>query len=203
MKKILPFITLLLLSCSTENKKTENAVGKKEVKTETSEASESPTETTTPERKTSEKKDYYGSFFKVSYPQDFRPAPDGPKAKYPEGDQEYIETDEAVFTAPDGVVQFYVYSPQWGGNCSWEEAMENEKLIDSKSNEQEQEVGGVTTTTYLTFEAKDHSYTRSVFIQTTETTKKAFGVKYPNTETYNLYKPEYVEFKKSLVQYAD
>lgn len=197
---------LVLISCSeeTNEKKSEKAAEKKEVAADIdSSATETKEAAPKADRVVADKKDYYGSFFKISYPQDFKSSPDGPKDTYPESDMEYIETDEAVFTSQDGVVQFYVFSPQWGGTSKWESALENEKLVSSKTTEQEQEIGGMSTITYMTFEAKDGSYTRSISIKETENTKMAFGVKYPDIETYRLFKPEYLEFKKSLEQFAD
>ena len=148
-------------------------------------------------------KDYHGRFFKVSVPEDFTGSPDGPKDTYPESDKEYIETDEAKFLSPDGEVEFYIYSPQWGGEASYEVAKENEKLISSKSSEKNTDLDGLVITTYTTFGAKDGSYTRAMVSIETENTNKTFGIMFKSQEAYDLYKAEYLKFKKSLEQYAD
>ncbi len=56
---------------------------------------------------------FKGEWFKIDYPLDFGVHPAGPSEVFNE--YEFIATDEASFTSPDEEVQFFVYSPQWGG----------------------------------------------------------------------------------------
>ncbi len=202
-------ISLLLASCGSDSAeatsdKSDKSKDKKEQKNSSNSAVSDPekveVEFTRPETGT---KDFYGAFFKVSYPEDFKASPDGPMHQYPESDKEYVQTDEARFLSPDGDVEFYIFSPQWGGATPYTDPFEGEKLVNSDTKEKETDIDGVITTTYLTFEGKDQSYTRAAVLIETDQTVKVFGVKFKNQEVYKLYKPEYLAFKKSLEQYAD
>ena len=154
-------------------------------------------------------KDYKGVWFKVTYPANFTAEQEGP--------------DEASFTSPDSLAQFYVYSPQWSGNpVSYLQALPTE-TVESDTN-----TPNVTSSTnsygtiyskkvtrYVTFAAKDGSYKRS-FVSITagyvtspsgvdysSETHMVFGIKYKDQATYDKYLNDYLAFKKSLVQYAD
>jgi hypothetical protein len=206
MKKIITFTlaSLFIFSCSSEEKKADAKEKKEEApKNETKdEVSETPDEPKEEIRKV-DTKAYYGSFFKVDYPSDFIASPDGPTDTYPESEKEYVSTDEATFVSPNGDMEFFVFSPQWGGSTNYTEALKTEKITSEKTDEKQTEYNGLVKTTWITFEPTDKSYMRACVIKETENTKMVFGIKYKNMDVYKLYKPEYLAFKKSLVQYAD
>ena len=139
-------------------------------------------------------KTYETSWFSAEYPASFL-AKGSLQSKT---DEEGF--DSAVFTSPDGEVEFYVFAPQWGGEptdivlkgyekeSAREEIKSNHKIIRSWS-----------------ITAKDGSYTRS-YQETKhefENGIKVVGVKYNNFATYKKYKSDYLAFKKSIRQFAD
>jgi hypothetical protein len=161
-------------------------------------------------------KDHKGAWFKISYPVNFI-------AKM-EGTINYSgNSDEASFTSPDASVQFYVYSPLWGGNpVSYLKALPMETIesdistssVSSFTNKYGT-ISDKKVTRWVTFADKNGSYKRSfvsiksgVFDQPDKYDNDAqfhhvFGIKYKDDATYNQYLDDYLAFKKSLVQYAD
>jgi hypothetical protein len=147
--------------------------------------------------------EYHGSYFDITYPATFTARP-----AFPTGERDgvlLVVTDEAYFTSPDKTVEFFVYSPQWGG--------EPENYLIEGDNESflsESEDPSATTDTVVfraTVKANDGSYFRSW-----ESTRnqlgdtqlhKVFGIKYKDQAAYNKYQADYLAFKKSLVQSAD
>jgi hypothetical protein len=135
---------------------------------------------------------YKGAYFEVKYPEGFRARPSLRSDENP---------DSAFFTAPDGSVEFYVYSPIWNGEPT-----------DIEINEAREEYVSQNTQTNagikirrVTIRAKDGSYLRS--FEDTENTntnnRTVFGIKYRNQAAYNKYRQTYLTFKKSIRQFAD
>jgi hypothetical protein len=136
---------------------------------------------------TSESLTYTGTWFDVKYPAGF--------------DVSGTENaDEAKFTSPDKKVEFFVYSPQWGGNpAEYLNLGVNEELVSEKTDQN---------TYSATIKDKSGSYTRSYLSiknpeGTDSETHKVFGIKYTDQAAYDKYKEAYTAFKNSLVQYAD
>lgn len=138
-------------------------------------------------------KTFQGAWFKVKYPADF--IAHGSMAA-----NSSDEFDSATFTSPDNTVEFYIYSPQWNGEAidislKSNETQGSSKHDDSKTRHVE----------WWTIEAKDKSYTRS-YQKTTDKSSNTIsivGLKYKNQESYKKYKEQYLDFKASLIQFAD
>jgi hypothetical protein len=145
---------------------------------------------------------YGGYYFDVYYPESFTAFPANDKEDY---GRPYAETDEAFFTSPDGEVEFFIYSPLWSGEPeNYTKIAENEKLVSEETKEYDE---GDTRIRWVTIEDKDGSYTRS-FVSKYEQISfseihHVFGIKYKNQAAYEKYKSAYLDFKNSLVQYAD
>lgn len=141
---------------------------------------------------------YYGNWFSIEYPATFTANPTEPVATF--DNYSFVETDEANFLSPDGAIEFFVYSPQWGGEPdSYLTTFENEELIDEK----ETVTPSAVTQRWITFKDVSGLYTRSVVSIKSESTHLVFGIKYKNAQVYEMYKESYIRFKKSLRQYAD
>lgn len=143
---------------------------------------------------------FNGQWFSIAYPEDFIPHPDLPLDTF--DDYEYVVTDEAVFAAPNGDVEFFVFSPQWGGNPeSYWDALPNEEIESEKTTVDEIDPNRVYR--WVTFKDKKGIYQRSYYSKRTESTHLVFGIKYKDQATYDAFKPAYDAFKNSLQQYAD
>jgi len=146
-------------------------------------------------------KRYTGSWFSILVPAGFEASP-ALEA------EDRVETEDARFTSPDGAVEFYVYSPQWGGTTDYFGLAAGEVMADESVTEKGEGLNA-TTMEYKTVRAKDGSYTRStVFISKGEAdagsmTQHGFGIRYKDQASYDKYKEAYMEFKESLEQYAD
>ncbi len=131
-----------------------------------------------------------GSWFDVKYPPGFA-ARAGAE-------------DSAFFTSPDGKIEFYVYSPLWGGDAAGDVGLKSttERLVEEKT-----QVDGPKTTHWVTIAAKDGSYTRSwVDIKDDNygsPVNHTFGITYKDAAAYAGWRDAYLAFKGSLVQYAD
>ncbi len=134
---------------------------------------------------------FKGAWFDISYPSSFTVL-QGIKCQSMDG------VESAFFISPDKSVEFYVYSPQWSGEASDIVLKSDEKLASEKTD-----VKGNQTIKWFTISAKDGSYTRSYVQTITESTNQVFGIKYKNQSSFDKYKNEYLNFKKSLVQFAD
>lgn len=155
---------------------------------------------------TKETMEYRGSWFAVKYPKGFTASPVSPSEMY-EG-KEHVTTDEARFLSSDKSVEFFIYSPQWGGNPeNYLDLASSETLVSEKS-----ENGGAgmekQVTKWATIKAKDGSYTRSYVsmkdqVDTGSDTHHVFGIKYKDQASYDKYKEAYIAFKASLEQFAD
>ncbi len=158
---------------------------------------------------------YKGSWFDIKYPKNFTPSPTEPLQN--EGDNQKIlaiRTNEAYFTAPDKAVEFFVFSPIWGGNpINYLQITSDEELVSEKTSMSGPD-SNKKIIKWVTLKAKDNTYYRSyVSIKQRDTSNTSiddepglhyvFGIKYQNQETYQKYKKAFEDFKSSLVQYAD
>jgi hypothetical protein len=145
---------------------------------------------------------YNGDYFSVQYPSNFIAQPLEPTDQI--DDYEFIRTDEATFTSPDGEVEFFVYSPLWGGEPEFYlEFLDNEELTEEKESIETDEFGQEKTIQWMTFTDKDGNYSRSYVSTKTESTFLVFGIKSFNDAAYEKYKERYLKFKESLQQFAD
>jgi hypothetical protein len=149
-----------------------------------------------------EYKAYNGNYFTVQYPSNFITHPFEPTDQMDEYD--FISTDEATFTSPDGEVEFFVYSPLWGGAPeSYLEARENEEITTEKETCDNSIEGWPKIIKWVTYTDKNGAYTRSYVSTKTESTDLVFGIKSINDAAYEKYKEHYLKFKESLEQFAD
>lgn len=138
---------------------------------------------------------YRGAWFEVKYPANFSIRPSQRSSSSTSG------YDSVFFTAPDGSVEFYVFSPQWNGQPS--DIQINSQSETVVSQETVQRSGKIIRR--MTIKARDGSYLRS-YEDTEDTitnTRKVFAIKYANTAAYNRYRQSYLIFKNSLTQFAD
>lgn len=147
---------------------------------------------------------YSGMWFDIQYPSLFTARP-GRAYCIPEAG-----CDSAYFSSPDGAIEFYVFSPQWGGDPMVDLAVNpvTERQVDEKTAvDSSDAVFGPRTTRWVTIAAKDGSYTRSYVDIVDENggspVRHAFGIRYKDQATYNEWRDSYLKFKASLVQYSD
>ncbi|NSW58037.1 MAG: hypothetical protein HPY44_18690 [Armatimonadetes bacterium] len=139
---------------------------------------------------------YQGPWFDIDYPAGFSVSGDtfdlDPRGR--------LYSDAALFLSPGGApVQFYVYSPQWSGKSEWAQPRADEKLGEVRTERR-----GSKTVTWTSVTGPG-GYTRA-WVETVDemtNTNHVFGIKYRNQAAYSKYKAKYLEFKESLVQYAD
>ena len=136
---------------------------------------------------------YTGPWFKVSVPPGFRTEA---RELRMAGDRK--EFDGVSCYSPDGAVEFYVYSPQWSGTPKWISKRAGEKQISVST-----EGAGAKKITYLTLKGpkgyRSYADTRNSQLNT----RVVFGFAYRNQAAYKKYRPMYMKFKQSLVQFAD
>jgi hypothetical protein len=164
---------------------------------------------------------YDGAFFSVEYPPGFTVRPSlRAGLSFPEREP----YESAFFTSPDGLVEFYVFSPQWDGEPT--DILlkpETEKLSSTRTETEERpwgkdasghELSLRTRATWVTVAAKDGSYIRSYLdIRTSFAevgdpddsilSRRTLGIKYADRSAYSRYRDRYLLFKQSLCQYAD
>lgn len=186
-------VSLFLICCKkdVQNKDIEVCSQKVEQpKSDTAEVSEIQTE-----NQKKEYKQFKGAWFDIEYPSAFTAENSMKSLTNVDG------FDSAVFTSPDGKVQFYVFSPQWSGEAKdilIDKKTEN--LIDSSEENNEK----ITVKRWV-IEANNGSYHRAYeeTVDNETKTNKVFGIKY-NPDVYkDEYQKDYLRFKNSLVQYAD
>lgn len=216
---ILLFI-LISFSCqnTTENNSSENpTTDEADVTTSV----ESTTEVSAPIEKTKKGKivkeenesnsSYNGSWFSVKYPKEFNASPTSPTTTLTEdrhgealeAPYTFVRTDEVTFTSPDDKVEFFVYSPLWGGSPkNYLEVTENEKII-SDTTKKDKDPNWGRTHRWVSFEDKEGKYKRAFHHMKTENTSLVFGIKYADQVSYDKYKEDYLAFKGSLMQFAD
>lgn len=139
-------------------------------------------------------KTYNGAWFAINYPSDFTVKPSMKSLTFTEG------FDSAIFTSPDSTVSFYVFSPQWSGKPSEISVRSNEIMTDSITEGLEE---GITVNEW-TIEAKDKSYKRSYQeVIRQDNINWIVGLQYTSDAAYRKYRQQYLNFKNSLMQYAD
>lgn len=147
-------------------------------------------------------KTYNGQWFAIQYPEEFELKPRVDEMDPP------ATADEMYFASKDNKVEFFVFSPQWGGDpATYLEASTGETLETSKT-ETTGEGMDKKILTWGTFKAKNGSYLRSYLsiraqVDTGSEVHHVFGIRYADQKTYDAYKGAYEAFKASLVQYAD
>ena len=137
---------------------------------------------------------FSGAWFEIDAPADFTVRPSLPSDSA-EG------FDSAFFTAPDGAVQFYVHSPQWGGEPTdiaidpATETLSDEKVV----------TDGPITHRWFTIAAKDGSYSRSyrTVSDARGPTERTIGIRYRSIADLQAYNARYLAFRDSLRQFAD
>ncbi|RRD76988.1 hypothetical protein [Tannerella forsythia] len=138
---------------------------------------------------------FTGAWFEVKYPSDFTA-----QGSMVSASGEENQFDSAFFTSPDGEVEFYIFSPQWGGEPTDIALRSNEKAGNRQVKQTAKQ-----TVTHWTIGAQDGSYVRS-YQETrneVENTVWVVGIKYKNQKAYDRYKKQYIAFKSSLQQFAD
>jgi len=138
---------------------------------------------------------FKGAYFEVQYPPGFKARKSLPSNSF-EG-----KHDSAFFTATDGSVEFYVFSPLWNGKPEdIEPDLRSEEIVSQDVNG-----NGHLKVRRVTVKAKDNSYLRSFEdTENTETNnRRVFGIKYKDRNTYEKYREQYLIFKKSLKQFSD
>ncbi|MFK7787681.1 MAG: hypothetical protein AB8B56_21345, partial [Crocinitomicaceae bacterium] len=103
---------------------------------------------------------YSATWFQIEYPNDFTPSPTSPTQVYGD-DYHFVETEEATFTSPDGTVEFFVFSPQWGGDPKdYLIEQPNEKTV-SQSEDKSNDDSFPVSHHWVTYEDKEGKYTRA------------------------------------------
>ncbi|MCX7598682.1 MAG: hypothetical protein N2512_07405 [Armatimonadetes bacterium] len=138
---------------------------------------------------------YRGAWFDIKYPPGFRIVPREPSRSGPAGTY-----DGVSFISPDGLCEFYVYSPQWSGESKWTAQRPGEKTVSNKW-----ETSARRKVHWVTLRGPSGKYSRS-YVDTWDLlcgTRLVFGIKYASDKIYQKYRPRYLLFKKTLTQYAD
>jgi hypothetical protein len=140
---------------------------------------------------------YKGAYFEIKYPADFKArALDASKPK---------ESSAASFSSPDGAIEFYIFSPQWGGDAPGIALNPASETETSRKSEKGKSSGVEGAYTWTTIAAKDKSYTRTYqyFLATDSSIHWVIGMKYKSDAVLQQYKAPYAKFKASLKQLAD
>ena len=145
---------------------------------------------------------YRGPWFDIEYPRSFRPlafdrAPGAVNVKT-------FDRDGISFGSPEGAVEFYVYSPQWSGDPSWVRPAPGEREIE-RSVSTEGAGPERKLLTWVTIAGPGNAWKRS-YVQIRQpdlNTEWYFGFRYQDAAAYAAYRPAYLHFRSSLVQYAD
>ena len=207
MKKGIYLIAALMFVACTQSEKTDiESNGKTEQtktqKKEPNRAKRDSVEVKKPTESAIPMASFNGSWFRVEYPTNFSVSPSGPVDKY--DDYEFVSTDEARFTSPDGTVEFFVFSPQWGGDPkNYLIQQSNEITVESSEEKANSDDPFAVSHRWVTYEDKNGKYTRSYHSLMTESTHHVFGIKYTDRKMYERYKAAYLAFKSSLQQFAD
>ena len=161
---------------------------------------------------------FRGMFFRIFYPQNFSAQPylidesmDPMRLpRFP--DLDYIETDGAYFTSPDGLVEFFIYAAKNTMNPeNYIKTRQNEVLISRKSEKYsfEERHHNYQQKSWVTTKEKGNAYYRSFIHQRdchysattswSDCETKVLGVKYSNADVYYEYRDLFKEFRDSLV----
>lgn len=140
---------------------------------------------------------YKGAWFEIKYPANFKArALDTTKP---------TESSAATFSSPDGAMEFYIFSPQWGGEAPGIALVPAAEVETSRKTEKGKSSGVEGVYTWSTISAKDKSYTRVFqdFLAADGSIHWVIGMKYKSDAALQRYKSQYVGFKASLRQLAD
>lgn len=166
------------------------------------------TTSSTPEQTSAAPILYRGAWFDIKYPKNFTASPTTPTFVSDNGNTR-VKTDEAKFVSPDGNIEFFVFSPLWGGNpIEYLNIKNTEELVSEKTTTTTNANSDKKITTWVTIKAKDGSYYRS-FVSITDgvgsgsQVHHVLGLQYKNEAAYEKYKNDYLKFKASLMQYSD
>ncbi len=148
---------------------------------------------------------YHGAWFDIACPAGFR-VKSGPLST-----SSTTGSDSAYFTSPDGTAQFFVFSPQWNGNCPYAQIdAKRETLVSTRQQVTPSKFKGATTAdalhiTWTTVRSQSGDYMRSWenYQDGSTNTRHVFGIRYNNAQALTRYKAQYAAFKKSLKQFAD
>jgi hypothetical protein len=141
-------------------------------------------------------REHRGTTFAVRYPAGFT-------ARGVEEDGQ--EGTAAAFRAPDGSVEFYVYSPLWTGEPAYARLAEGEVEV-SRAVETPRPGRRVER---VTVRSKDGSSLRSwEDVQEEDAanasrTRRVFGLRYRDAQALARHREAYLAFKRSLQQFAD
>ena len=188
------FLFLTAFSCKKESVKSEDRQDSSVTEAKRNEMTSDSINSVSATEKTVSYSTFKGAWFDIEYPSTFKAENSLKSYTNSEG------FDSAVFTSPDGKVQFYVFSPQWSGEPTDIKVVEGERIKETS----EEKKNGLFVKRW-TVEANDGSYRRS-YEETSENvshTNKVFGVKYATEADLEKYREEYLHFKNSLIQYAD
>ncbi len=136
-------------------------------------------------------KKYEGAWFDIKYPASFTVKPQQESASGP-------GVDAVSFLSPDGLVEFYVYSPQWSGEPRWIHRRPGEVQTSYS-----RETARSRTIIYVTRQGPDYTRSYADYSDAMCGTRWVFGYKYKNQAAYSKYRSRYLTFKQSLQQYAD
>lgn len=152
---------------------------------------------------------YIGAYFDIEYPKEFRATPSSSNPFY-NGDK-YEQIDEARFISPDESVEFFIFSPSWGGDpANYLTVAPTEHIVSDIIREDDGKGGRYDKKIirWATLQSNDGSYYRSYIsikeqVGTGDDLHHVFGIKYASNEVYNQYRDAFIAFKKSLHQYGD
>jgi hypothetical protein len=108
--------------------------------------------------------------------------------------------ESAFFISPESDIEFYIFSAQFERRPKDIEFNQDKERVISDITQKNKSQ----TLRYYTYESRDKSYIRSYqeTLGSDGSVLWVIGLKYKNTQTYNRYKPEYLDFKKSFQQVA-
>lgn len=140
---------------------------------------------------------FRGAYFEIRHPADFKARPVGPA---PSG-----KPDAATFTSPDGAMEFYVFSPKWGGDAPGVALVPATEVETARQTGKGKSSGVDGVYTWITIMARDKSYTRSLqdFTAADGSIHWVIGMKYRGDAALQQHKTRYARFKASLKQFAD
>jgi hypothetical protein len=136
---------------------------------------------------------FRGAWFDIMYPAEFSPKIIQKSALGAD------KADAVIFSSPDKLVEFYIYSPQWDGVAPGIEISPTTERLDSEKSSKSKD--GIIT--WFTISSRKGEYIRSYQEFKSDSVHWVIGIKYKDKNNYDNYKKQYLFFKKSLRQYAD
>lgn len=137
--------------------------------------------------------EFQGAWFEVWYPDGWAAVPSLASESRSAG------VDSVFLRSPDGEVEFYIFAPQWSGeprDIALDPATEH--LDSSEISESASK-----SIRWYTISAMNGAYTRSYQDTKGESTRSVVGIKYRSDDAYRKHLSAYLQFKKSLRQFAD